>query len=60
MIYTNDEGPTTSVNFDKCIFSKNVLKCVVIDKDWETIVSFQPNLRHKDDIDISIIPITPG
>ena len=59
LLYTNDEGATTPVNFDKCIFSKNALKYVVIDKEEETIFTFQPNLRHKDDIDISIIPITP-
>ena len=41
------------------ILQKCSLKYVVIDKDGETISTFQPNLRHKDDIDISIIPITP-
>ena len=59
-MYTNDEGATIPLKFNNCEFSNKVLKYNVIDSNGISVITYKPNLRHKDDLDLSTIPITPA
>ena len=60
LLYTDDEGATIPVKFKNCEFSNEVLKYIVIDANGKPVTTYKPNLRHKDDLDLSNIPITPA
>ena len=60
LLYTDDEGATIPVKFKNCEFSNEVLKYNVIDANGISVTTYKPNLRHKDDLDLLTIPITPA